>query len=73
MSQGLYNTSLDQTIQEKEYPSHAIIRANDGHDTILQWNEKLLHAISICIDILNSYFCKISRFDMFFPLTTKWN
>ena len=35
MNQGLYNTSLDQSIQEKKYPAHAIIKPNDGHDTIL--------------------------------------
>ena len=35
MSQGLYNTSLDQTIQEKIYPKNAMIHPSDGQQTIL--------------------------------------
>ena len=35
MAQGLYNTSLDQTIQEKAYPEHDIIRPTDGQQTSL--------------------------------------
>ena len=33
--QGLYNNSLDQSIQEKIHLEHMVIRPNDGMDTLL--------------------------------------
>ena len=35
MEKGLYNTSLDQSIQEKIYPEHVVIRPHDAQSTIL--------------------------------------
>ena len=68
MNQGLYNTSLDQSIQEKNIPPMPLSDLMMDMTPFYQWNKKLLDVISICIDMFTSYFVKLADsicFDIF--------